>query len=339
MAKASIFGWLFGKKSIPASHEATNNIASPPNIVRSSERSKRIEIRDEGDGWLSIPAKGFYGAYVRSPNGRFRIAWRDPGPDSNDGEYMLIAGDQIICRGHMERPQDGKVADNGVFILNDWRASSDLTGTFRAFGEDGSVVLAQDFAANLFNNGLSQDGQLAACQTCNSDDENDSAILAVFDLTRGKELYRFRAESGWPSTYAFSPDGQTLTLGYPNGEGEFAYSLDGAFLDRDVWIAARLRRGDLLMVRRVIDEAGGRFPVETARQLLEAVNRGLVERNSQDRRWQAFGFRLQGELHEMMGERQAALESYDYALALDAKIGVKQRAAQLRKAMSAPPKL
>ena len=107
----------------------------------------------------------------------------------------------------MERPQDGKVADNGVFILNDWRASADLTGTFRAFSADGSQLVAQDFAANLFNNGLSADGRLAACQTSNSGDEHDSAVLTVFDLTQGKELHRFRAESAWPNSYAFSPDG------------------------------------------------------------------------------------------------------------------------------------
>jgi hypothetical protein len=29
-----------------------------------------------------------------------------------------ICGEVIVCQGNVEGPQDGKVADNGVFILN-----------------------------------------------------------------------------------------------------------------------------------------------------------------------------------------------------------------------------
>lgn len=220
-----MFEWLFGKKVPPRKIEVARRTTPSANAIRPRKGSAQVEIQDEGHGWLSIPATGFYGSYTRSPNGRFRIAWCDGGADRGNGHYVLIYDEEIVCKGEMERPQDGKVADNGVFILNDWRSSTNLTGTFRAFRVDGSTLLTQDYAANLFTNGLSADGSLAACQTCNSDDEDDSAILTVFDLTKGKELCRFRAESGWPNTYAFSADGETLTLGYANGEGEFAYKL------------------------------------------------------------------------------------------------------------------
>jgi hypothetical protein len=334
-----MFSWLFGKNTKPQSHEAAGRTIPSTNSIQLSKGSAHVEIRDDGDGWLSIPAIGFFGAYMRSPNGNYRIAWHDAGPDGGEGWYILTYGDEICCQGRMERPQDGKVADTGVFILNDWRASSEFTGTFRAFKSDGSKLLMQNFAANLANNGLSADGRLAACQTCNSDDEHDSAVLTVFDLTQGKELHRFRAESGWPHTYAFSPDGQTLTLGYPNGEGEFAYKLDGTFVERDAWIAAGLKRGDLLMVRRLIDEAGGEIAQDSALGLLEAVDCGLAKGNWQDSAWQAFGFRLRGEVLESMGELGAAIESYDKALALNPKIGIKRRADQLRKVAVPAPKL
>ncbi|MEI9966035.1 MAG: hypothetical protein WDM92_16720 [Caulobacteraceae bacterium] len=85
-------------------------------------------------------------------------------------------------------------------MLNDWRFSQELTGTFWAFNPDGSKILSQTFEANLFNNGLSADGALAACHTCNSGNEADSAVLTIFDLAVGQELTRFRAESGWPNT-------------------------------------------------------------------------------------------------------------------------------------------
>ena len=328
-----MFEWLFYKKAQSRSDDAARRSALRVSASRLYKGSARVEIRDEGRGWLSIPATGFYGLYTRSPNGKFRIAWRDGGADRGNGHYVLICGEEIACCGEMERPQDGKVADNGVFILNDWQSSSNLASTFRAFRADGSKLIAQDYAANLFNNGLSADGRLAACQTCNSDDEDDSAILTVFDLTEGKELYRFRAESGWPNTYTFSPDGETLTLGYANGGGKFAYKLDGTFIDRDAWIAARLNLGDLYMVRRVIDGASGKPDPKAVEYLLAAVDRGLADSNWRDDKSQALGFRLRGEVLEAMGEVDHALESYDKALALYPKIGIKRRVNQLRKTM------
>ncbi|EFI53115.1 hypothetical protein [Afipia sp. 1NLS2] len=126
------------------------------------------------------------------------------------GHYVLIDDDRIVAHGRMQRPNDGKVADNGNFILNDWRFAAELSGTFWAFKADGSPILSQPFAANLFNNGLSADGTFAACHTCNSGSEPDSAVLAIFDLSRGKELTRFRAESGWPNTYEFLVDERTV---------------------------------------------------------------------------------------------------------------------------------
>lgn len=333
-----MFEWLFGKKVPPRKIEVTHRATPSANTTRPRKGSAQIEIRDEGQGWLSIPATGFYGSYSRSPNGRFRIAWRDGGADRGNGHYVLIYDEEIVCKGEMERPQDGKVADNGVFILNDCRSPSNLSGTFRAFQMDGSEFLTQDYAANLFTNGLSSDGSLAACQTCNSDDEDDSAILTVFDLAESKELYRFRAESGWPNTYTFSADGEVLTLGYANGEGEFAYKLDGTFIDRDAWIAARLGQGDLYMIRRVIDETGGKPDPKIGEQLLAAVDQGLVHNSWRDDRSQALGFRLRGEVLESMGELEHALESYNKALALNSKIGVKRRIDQLRKTALAPPK-
>src|SRR5260370_771167 len=78
----------------------------------------------------------------------------------------------------------------------------------------GSEIIRRRFNANLFNNGLSPDGRFAACHTCNSYVPNDSATLAVFDLSAPREVAHWKAESGWPNLYEFSEDGKTLGLGY-----------------------------------------------------------------------------------------------------------------------------
>src|SRR3546814_4600282 len=86
----------------------------------------------------------------------------------------------------MERPNDGKVADDGTFILNDWGSRDALAGTFMAFARDGRPILKRDYAANRLNNGLSPDGGLAVCQTANAPGSPDSSLLTVFDLTEAR---------------------------------------------------------------------------------------------------------------------------------------------------------
>lgn len=130
---------------------------------------------------IFINGRDFVGSYSRSPNGRFLLAWRDANDagtrggarSSGHGRYILIEDDVIVAEGRAERPNDGKVADNGVFILNDWLFFSErLEGVFLAFHKDGAPILSRRFKANLFNSGLSPDGRLATCQTCNADGED-----------------------------------------------------------------------------------------------------------------------------------------------------------------------
>jgi hypothetical protein len=343
----ALFGWLFGTR--PKLQHTGTSKAQPPGgapiraaPARPAKKSAALpEIRDLGSDMLAIPALDFFGVYRRSPNGRFRVAWRDGhgerggARDAGEGHYVLIDGDQIVAQGRMQRPNDGKIADNGNFILNDWRFTAELSGTFWAFKADGSPILSQPFGANLFNNGLSADGTFAACHTCNSGSESDSAVLAIFDLTRGEELTRFRAESGWPNNYEFLPDKRIIRLGYANGEGEFAYTLNGEFIERDRWIGARLERGDLHMVRSLLDEADGKPERNLATRLLAAVDAGLSHANWRDDQSQAIGWRLRGEVLQSMGAPSEALECYEKALKLNPKIGIKRRVGQLQKVLAA----
>ncbi len=342
----AIFGWLFGAKPKPRSgapkpQPSSNAPTNAPQTRPAKKSASLPDIRDLGSDMLAIPALDFFGVYRRSPNDRFRVAWRDGhgarggARDAGEGHYVLIDDDRIVAHGRMQRPNDGKVADNGNFILNDWRFTAELSGTFWAFKADGSPILSQPFAANLFNNGLSADGTFAACHTCNSGSESDSAVLAIFDLSRGKELTRFRAESGWPNTYEFLPDERILRLGYANGEGEFAYTLNGEFIERDRWISARLERGDLYMVRSLLDEADGKPADNMATRLLSAIDAGLSHGNWRDDQSQALGWRLRGEVLESMGAPSEALECYEKALKLNPKIGIKQRIGQLQKVLAA----
>jgi hypothetical protein len=288
---------------------------------------------------IDISQRGMFGLYSRSPNERFILAWRDSNEEgthggartSGLGRYVLLDNGKIACEGRLERPNDGKVADTGVFVVNDWHFFTiKLHGTFYAFRPNGSEILHQRYNANLYNNGVSRDGRHAACHTCNSDDERDSAVLTIFDLEAGSERTRWRADSGWANGYEFSADGSRVWLDYPHGL-KLAFTLDGDFLDRQVWIDDGLARGDIYMVARILRELGDQPPADTLMRLIVGLDVGLKSIRDSNPRSKAYALRLKGECHDRLGDFSVALECYEAALGLDPKVGAKRRASQLRK--------
>lgn len=295
------------------------------------ERNRVVDVREPVSRILEIPALNFFGLYSRSPSGRYTLVWRDGSgsQDGDEGRYVLLDGKKLVADGTMQRPNDGKVADNGTFILNDWRFLNNLNGVFWAFRADGSLILSRSFSANLFNNGLSADGTVACCQTCNSESE-DSAILTIFDLVVGAQIGAFSAESGWANDYEFAPSARTIRLRYSNGDA-FNYTFSGGFIDRDKWIAAGLKSGDLYMVKRCMEEVENQPDPDLAKRLIGSVDAGLGLPHWRDDRSQAFGWRLRGEILEATGASAEALQCYEKALALNPKVGIKRRVEQLKK--------
>ncbi|MDP2950113.1 MAG: hypothetical protein Q8P22_11315 [Chloroflexota bacterium] len=182
----------------------------------------------------------------------------------------------------MERPNDGRVANNGSFVLNDWLFGEGLKGVFCAIGKDGTVLIRHRFEANLLNAGISPGGAFAVCQTCNTDND-DGGQLCCFDLASGSLLWKAEPETGWAEEYSFDVGGRSLNLHYSK-LGAFRYSLrTGSFEDRERWLDHRIVYGngfDLLTIaqermRQLTDVP----PEEQIRAILEllqtALTRGL----------------------------------------------------------------
>jgi hypothetical protein len=309
--------------------------------ARSSEATGTNFTRVRGSrDWISLPEHNFSGRCVRSRSGRFALAWREA-PLGEDGKlrqrgrYLMLDQNRVMIDGGMVRPEDGRVADNGVFIFNDYGRLDLLSGTFVAFHPNGEVIIRTKYRANLINNGLSSDGRFAACFTANSGDENDSAILTVFDLIKGQEIARWRPESGWPSSIEFPTDGETIGIVDPH-LGMFRYSLDGDFIDRTKWQRACLESQHYWYVLRVaeqsVQEAKGNLAEELASDLIHHIDRVLPRID--DKNSKARALRTRGACSEATGAIAVALENYEMALALDPKVGVKRRAAQLRKVLA-----
>lgn len=298
-------------------------------VTAPAERPQRVNITAHSRRIVSVPELDMVGERTTSPDGRYTLVWQDrywmDGVPVG-GRYLLIDGDTVAVEGKMERPQDGKVADNGTFILNDWGDSQQLSETFHAFRCDGSPIVSRSYSANLLNNGLSRDGRLAVCQTCNAPGSPDSSILTVFDLAAGAEVARWTAESGWARGYEFPQGGERVRM-LRGDRPSLVYSLTGEFLDRCLWLRDEVSRGTLHVIRRALGEGEAATGL-TVEDLRAGVRRALAEG---DERFEAEAWRLLGEIEESAGHAGAALDAYDKALAVNPKVGVAKRAAALRK--------
>jgi len=219
--------------------EASKVPPLPPEQPRASATPLEVEApRIKDNGFVRIAAQDFFGQAVHSPNGRFLLAWRDQSTFVEEdgtrsvkpGRLLMYEGPVLRAEGVLDRPHDGKVADNGRFILNNWGNSGELSGAFHAFEPDGTAILSRTFSANLNNNGLAPDGRIAVCQTCNAPNSPDSSILAVFDLEMARDLCAWDPRSGSASSYSFPAGGELIALSYTR-DGTYLYALDGTFLE------------------------------------------------------------------------------------------------------------
>lgn len=300
-------------------------------VARSKER---LEIDEFAHGLVSIPQLDFVGHQARSPNRRFRLIWTDRTPDglrggnreSGHGSWSLLFDESIVKSGKLERPQEGKVADNGTFILHDWMFGHGLHGRFVACDSQGQTLIAQQFSANLMSNGLSPDGRYAICQTANAPGSDDSCRYMLFDLEAGREIARWEVETGWADGYNWDCDAGRVVICLKDGE-QAIYDLTGTMVDREGWRRRRIAAGDLGVIKDVLSSLA---PLD--REMRQDIAAGLRRAVREGEIWsQARAFRLLGELHETEGEPEKAIKAYDDALRLDPKVGVARRVEKLRK--------
>ena len=160
----------------------------PFSNIFSKKASKDTPVKSN-DRFLYLNSLNFIGQYNESPNGLFTIAWSDFDQEGNtggfrfkgEGAYIAFKNNELFLQGRLQRPNDGKIANDGTCIINDWLFGEGLKGVFVAFDPNGNLILNYKFNANLVNNGISVDGRYAVCQCARSDSE-DSNVLSFFDF-------------------------------------------------------------------------------------------------------------------------------------------------------------
>jgi tetratricopeptide (TPR) repeat protein len=247
------------------------------------------------------------------------------------GKIALLKDEKVIFQDELERPNAGKVANNGTFIINDWTIGEGSKGTFLAFASSGQQVIQHLFSANLYTNGLSDDGQYAICQLYQSE-TTDRNTIALFDLESGKLLWQKVPETWVADAFEFDTEGNAINLVYENGT-KFKYSLSGEFLDKEKWYQHRIQHGtgfELIKIAEGLLTATRNSEAESVAK--EALNLYLLaaDRLKDSPFFRSQTYRKIGEIYESLHDIGNAIINYELALKLNPNVGVKKKLQALK---------
>ncbi|WP_339420506.1 MULTISPECIES: tetratricopeptide repeat protein [unclassified Pseudomonas] len=322
-----IFDWLFKKKKV-----------IPPKGKAIQSSTQTVEVSKP---FLSVSSSGYAGLYSLSKSRKWAISWRDSDPASGRGghreggygDYILadLVGDVVSAQGQMQRPNNGSVADNGSFCLEDWHLGSSLSGTFNVFDYSGNSIVSKELTANIFGSGISKNGKLAYCATANSKSEHGYKVI-LFDLETGKELFCVTPRTQGLETYIFDEE-KKLLIADVKGVGKFRYDSTGDFVDGNNLGKANLESSDYSRIIRAAEKILGEQDISNKRasEALEAVMRARSLGADSNPAWKPNALKVQGFAHEILGQAHQAIEVYEEAINLNPKIGVKRRLDALKK--------
>ena len=147
----------------------------------------------------------------------------------------------------------------------------------------------------------------------------------MFDLVAGRQIGRWKPESGWADGYQFPGDGRIRMI--RRARVPLDYSLEGEFLDLRKWFADKVARGTHHVIKDALARGAGVTGLH-----LEALRRGAEFAVAHsDERSRAENLRLLGEIEEQDGNLAAAFRNFREALALNSKIGVARKVEKLAK--------
>lgn len=334
----NIFKWLFRSTS-KLEHQQRGAIdltsdltPSPTNRISTSPKLKRI-----GTTIISIPSIDFFGAYSISSSGEWIIGWRTGSDSSDNYGYLVLYNtftDSLVHQEKLQRPANGAVANNGTFSIENWLSSETLVSELLIIKNTGERLIHRKFKANIFNSSISDNGLFAICQTANNKAGRDGNKLTAFNLKNQTELFSITPETQWAFSYTFNEAEQKFGITI-RGVGEFWYDSAGNFFDTDAYASACLISDNftdiLLEAEKLIKEG---VNVESAEGILKSIVKAREIGADKYPAWKAVALKLQGNVQLVMGNYKEALKSFDEALKIDPKIGVKRKADALRKKCS-----
>lgn len=173
-----------------------------------------------------------------SPNGRFSLLC-DEGSPGKKGCFALVENSspaRLAQHGLAYHPEEGLVADNGVFAFTEYAEGLNPVKTLRVHSPSKGHIFTHIFSVNYVNcNAISNDGCYVLCSTGYYGSGEDDGNVFFFDVTQKKMLWKKKLESDL-TFYECSicSSSKTFTLNYdspPENVGRVVYDFSGTLVD------------------------------------------------------------------------------------------------------------
>lgn len=293
-----------------------------------------------GKRHISIPEIDFRAiSPIQSENEKFLLAYRDSyhvlkdgKRETVEGQVVFIKDNELFLKNELERPHDGKVSENGNFIINDWMLSGELCGTFYAFNSEATVIMRTKFNSNLGNNELSENGQYAVLETAHSPSDDADKIF-FFDLNNKKILWERKRDAGNVKRFKFDLKNKLLTVFYDN-DRNYRHSFQGEFLDQDKIENDRISYADGYGLFNIAKERMEKLDYENNSlsdygEVLSFLEKSLKQNISDYTK--ARVYRKIGEIYYNFDKTDETLENFEKAMSHDPKVGIKRLYDKLNK--------
>lgn len=302
-------------------------------FFRNSENKKtkmKVEIWENS---IKVPDITFRSiSFLITKNERFILAYNNGHYKVLDGINKFIKGEIIFINQNklflikdLMRPHDGKLAENGSFIISDWMTAGEREGTFYVFNSEANVLIKKKFNSNLGKNAISESGRFAVIETLLSDSEDGDKIF-FFDLVLGKLIWESVRSVGNIENFQFNENKKILTVSY----GDFLnyhHTFQGEFLDEEKLEKERVGQAngyELFSIAKkkkdgLDNNKSNLSDYEEVLYLLEKASNKDVSRHTK-----AGIHRMIGETYYNFGKTDLALFNFEKALSYNPNVGVKR---------------
>ncbi len=261
-----------------------------------------------------------------SPNHNYMIAWVYGDPDDAPRrKYALFCKNKMSYRGETKDPLTARVSNNGTFILSSGCSFSERHHGILIMNSDSKVLYETSVSGFGGDPGISLDGKFA----CWSQEYK----VVFYDILNKKIIWKQQPRTGSDvEEYDFDISQKTITFHYDQ-YGSLKYSFDGTFLDAKSFYEARLKEGlliyfdDMVELIRVAQSETEKQSI--AKFLFQTLSVKWKEADSDGLR--SSYTKMLGEMFEVLGMADKAIESYQKAVLLNPHIGVKGKIKQLQK--------
>ncbi|EBO9307018.1 hypothetical protein S383_02835 [Salmonella enterica] len=323
---------------------------SPRKMPQARTRTKdysqmEVSINTPIKGYLSIKDLDFFGSFSRSTSGEWLIAWQDRDVKngvggcrtSGKGNYVLYNDREkkiVVYGKKLERPDAGKVLNNGVFMLTDIRFGNDLKSSIYVFNTQGETLFRRTFHTNIYESNISPSGKKIFLKFLGSS-EPESNKVYVIDLETKKVI--LKVTPLWNHHYRcyFTKGDESLNVSTPFGN--FELDEQGYVKDLLAYYTGVLKRQDYPSARHIIkcyfDFA--EYTEENINFVISCIDKGINKS-----KWPnsaADDLREKAKLLHKTGRSLEAAQCCIDAQYLDPKIKVKQLLANTCKKASITP--